>query len=140
MNEFVLDCSIAVAWLFEDEATAQTDELLEQLKDSQAFVPNLWHLELGNVLIQAERRKRITATQISARLELFSHLPIVTDTETDSRAFREILLLARTETLTTYDAAYLELVIRRGIPLATQNKALIRVANRIQVQLLPKTR
>jgi len=139
MSVFVLDCSIAAAWLFEDEATAQTDDLLQQLRDGRAFVPNLWHLELGNVLVQAERRKRITSTQISTRLELISRLPIVTDTETDSRAFREILTLARTETLTTYDAAYLELAIRRGIPLATQDKALISAANHINVQTLPIT-
>ena len=139
MSDFVLDCSIAAAWLFDDEATAQTNDLLEQLKDGRAFVPNLWHLELGNVLIQAERRKRITSTQISIRLELISRLPIVTDTETDSRAFREILILARTETLTTYNAAYLELAIRRGTPLATLDKALIRAANRVEVKTLPLT-
>jgi predicted nucleic acid-binding protein len=137
MNRFVLDCSIAVAWLFEDEATAQTDDLLAQLRDGCAFVPNLWQLELGNVLVQAERRERITAAQISACLELVARLPIVTDTETDSRAFREILILARTETITTYDAAYLELAIRRGVPLATQDSKLISAANRVEVQTLP---
>ena len=110
MNAFVLDWSIAAAWLFENEATTQTDDLLKQLRNGSAFVPNLWHLELGNILIQAERRKRITSAQISTRLELISRLPIETDTETDSRTFREILILARTETLTTYNAAYLELV------------------------------
>ncbi len=137
MSAFVLDCSIAAAWLFDDEATTQTDDLLKQLRNGSAFVPNLWHLELGNVLVQAERRKRITSAQISTRLELISRLPIETDTETDSRAFREILALARTETLTTYDAAYLELAIRRGLPLATQDKTLIHVANRIQIRTLP---
>jgi len=139
MSDFVLDCSIAAAWLFDDEATAQTNDLLVRLKDSRAFVPNIWHLELGNVLIQAERRKCITSTQISTRLELISRLPIITDTETDNRAFREILTLARTEALTTYDAAYLEIAIRRGVPLATLDKALIRAANRVEVQVLPLT-
>ncbi len=137
MSAFVLDCSIAAAWLFDDEATTQTDDLLKQLRNGSAFVPNLWHLELGNVLVQAERRKRITSAQISTRLELISRLPIETDTETDSRAFREILALARTETLTTYDAAYLELAIRRGLPLATQDNTLIRAANRVQIRTLP---
>jgi predicted nucleic acid-binding protein len=137
MNRFVLDCSIAVAWLFEDEATAQTDDLLEQLGDGCAFVPNLWRLELGYALVQAERRERIAAAQISACLELVARLPIVTDTETDSRAFREILILARTETLTTYDAAYLELAIRRGVPLATQDSELVCAANRVEAQTLP---
>lgn len=134
---FVLDCSITVAWLFEDESTPQTDELLDRLKDSGALVPALWRLELGNVLAMAERLKRITAAQIADYLDLLGRSPIVTDTETDSRAFREILALARSEGLTTYDAAYLELAVRRRLPLATLDKELIRVARRVGVSTLP---
>jgi predicted nucleic acid-binding protein len=136
MSAFVLDCSIAAAWLFADEARPETDNLLEHLRDhgaddgagDGALVPNLWHLEVANVLLQAEKRGRITAAQIAARLELLASLPIVTDGETGPRAFREILTLARAHTLTTHDAAYLELAIRRGVPLATQDKALVRAA------------
>ncbi|MCP4490228.1 MAG: type II toxin-antitoxin system VapC family toxin [Gammaproteobacteria bacterium] len=137
MSTFVLDCSIAAAWLFEDEARLETDNLLEQLIDNSASVPSLWHLEIGNVLLQAERRGRITTPQISTRLELIANLPITTDTETDSRAFREIMTLARTQSLTTYEAAYLELAIRQGIPLATQDKALVRAAAQTKVATLP---
>jgi predicted nucleic acid-binding protein len=137
VSAFVLDCSIAAAWLFEDEASPETDALLALLRDDGALVPNLWHLELGNVLIQAERRKRISAAQTSARLELIASLRIVTDGETDARAFREILTLARAENLTTYDAAYLELAVRRGLPLATQDKPLARAATRAGVRTLP---
>ncbi len=137
MSAFVLDCSIAAAWLFEDEARPETDNLLEQLIDNNASVPSLWHLEIGNVLLQAERRGCITTSQISTRLELIASLPITTDTETDSRAFREIMTLARTQSLTTYDAAYLELAIRQGIPLATQDKALVRAATQTKVATLP---
>ena len=100
-------------------------------------MPNLWHLEVGNVLIQAEKRGRITSTQIAARLELLGSLPITTDTETASRAFREVITLARSQKLTTYDAAYLELAIRQGVPLATQDKTLIRAAHAVQVETLP---
>ncbi len=137
MSAFVLDCSIAAAWLFADEARPETDNLLDILAEHGALVPNLWQLEVANVLIQAERRGRITAAQISTRLELLANLPIITDTETSPRAFREILTLARSQTLTTYDASYLELAIRRGIPLATQDKALVRAANAAQVATLP---
>lgn len=137
MSAFVLDCSIAAAWLFADEARPETDNLLDILAEHGALVPNLWHLEVANVLIQAERRGRITAAQISTRLELLANLPIITDTETSPRAFKEILTLARSQTLTTYDASYLELAIRRGIPLATQDKALVRAANAAQVATLP---
>ena len=134
---FVLDCSVAVAWLFGDEATPETDALLDRLKDSGALVPVLWRLELGNVLAQAEKHKRITAIQIAKHLDLLDRLPIATDTETESRAFREILTLARTEGLTTYDAVYLKLAMRRGLDLATRDKQLVRAARRLQVETLP---
>ena len=137
MTAFVLDCSIACAWLFDDEASPETDNLLTYLKDGGALVPNLWHLEVGNVLLQAEKRGRISATQISGRLELLNKLPITTDTETAPRAFREVMTLARSQKLTTYDAAYLELAIRRGVPLATRDKALVRAADAVQIETLP---
>ncbi len=134
---FVLDCSVTVAWLFEDEATPAVDALQDRLKDGDALVPGLWRLEVGNVLARAERRKRIALAQTSAHLELLDRLPVATDTETDSRAFREILSLARTEDLTTYDAAYLELAARRGVALATLDRRLARAARRLGVETLP---
>ena len=116
-----------------------TDQLLKELRDDDrnAIVPNLWRLELGNVLVQAERHGRITAAQLTTALELVRSLPITTAAETDSRAFREILNLARATSLTTYDASYLELAMRHGLPLATLDKALIRAASRVAVNTLP---
>ena len=137
MSAFVLDCSVAVAWLFDDEATPESDALLDRLKDDGAFVPALWRLELGNVLARAERRKRISAAQIVAFLALLDRLPIATDPETESRAFREILALARAEHLSTYDAAYLELAMRRGLLLATRDSALVHAARRVGVDTVP---
>lgn len=137
MSAFVLDCSIAVAWLFDDEATPETDALLDRLKDDSALVPGLWHLEIGSVLARAERHKRISGAQVAAHLDLLDRLPIVTDTETQRRAFREILMLARSERLTTYEAAYLELAMRRGIALATLDNALIQAARHLDVETLP---
>ena len=138
MNPFVLDCSIAAAWLFEDEAGPVTDALLRRLTRDGAFVPGLWRLELGNVLAQAERSKRTDATRIARWIERLEKLPIVVDPETGSRAFREILGLARQERLTTYDATYLELAIRKAIPLATLDRALARAARRRGVAILPR--
>lgn len=117
-----------MAWLFPDEASVETDRLLEVLQNEEggALVPGLWRLEPGNVLTQAERRKRITAVQLTTALELVRELPITTDGETDNRAFSEIVNLARTASLTTYDASYLELAMRRAIPLATRDSALAR--------------
>ena len=137
MSAFVLDCSVAVSWLFEDEATSHTEALLDRLKNDGARVPVLWRLEVGNVLTAAERRNRITSAQISACLDLLARLPIVTDSETDSRAFREILVLARSHGLTTYDASYLELAMRGGMELASLDKPLIKAARRAGVKTLP---
>ena len=138
MSGFVLDCSVAAAWLFEDEATRETDALLDQLADDAAWVPLHWRLELGNVLVQAERRGRITPAQVATSVDFVDSLPIEVDAETDSRSLREVLALARSASLTTYDAAYLELALRRGLALATQDKALVRAARGLKVKTLPR--
>ena len=114
----VVDCSVAVAWCIDDEASAETDALLARVRDEGGVVPGLWHLELGNVLLQAERRGRLKESDIAGRLELLRALPIATDDEPPARTLREVLSLARAERLTTYDAAYLELALRKGATLA----------------------
>jgi predicted nucleic acid-binding protein len=126
----VVDCSVAVAWCFEDETSPETDAVLERVRDEGALVPALWHLELGNVLVQAERRNRLTAADTATRLDLIAALPILTDGETPERGLREVVTLARAEGLTTYDAAYLELAMRKGLPLASKDRALAAAADR----------
>lgn len=133
---FVVDCSVAVTWCFEDEATAEGDALLERMQEEGAAVPALWHLEIGNVLLQAERRGRITPADQAARIELLRKLPVDTDAETTARALTEILSLARAQRLTTYDAAYLELAARRGLPLATKDRELQDAAAQLGVTVL----
>lgn len=130
MSALVIDSSAALSWCFEDEASPESDALFEQVRDQGAVVPGLWHLEVANVLLQAERRGRIAPGDVTMRLELIAELPITTDNETTARAWREILALARAEGLTTYDATYLELAIRRGLPLQTKDVALITAAER----------
>lgn len=137
MTALVVDASVALAWCFEDEASPATDAVLDQVKDKGAIVPSLWHLELGNILLLAERRGRTIQGGIVARLALMGQLPIAIDAETTGRAWREILTLARAERLTTYDAAYLELAVRRGLPLATKDEALLGAAKRIGVSVVP---
>lgn len=138
MSGFVLDCSVAVSWCFEDEAAEKTDALLELARDEGAVVPSLWYLELGNVLLQAERRGRLSAADTTTSLALINKLPIVMDNETSLRALRETLTLARMEQLTSYDAAYLELAMRRGLPLATKDRSLRAAAERIGVRAIPE--
>ncbi len=137
MTAAVVDASLALSWCFEDEATAETDALFEQVRDQGAVVPQLWHLELGNVLLQAERRQRIDQAGVGIRLALIADLPILTDHETYSRAWTDILALARRETLTTYDAAYLELALRLQLPLFTRDTALARAARRLELEIRP---
>ncbi len=130
MSRSVVDASIALSWCFEDEATPETDLLFAHVRDEGAIVPSLWHLELSNVLLQAEKRKRISAEDVATRLRLIATLPIATDQETSVRAWQDILSIARVEGLTTYDAAYLELAIRFGAPLLTKDEHLARAARR----------
>ena len=133
----VLDASIALAWCFDDEASPATEALLDQVRTHGAVVPTLWHLELGNVLLAAERRGRTIEGGIVVRLSLFARLPIEIDVETSGRAWRETLVLARAERLTLYDSAYLELAVRRGLPLATRDQDLAAAAKRAAVTILP---
>lgn len=130
---FVLDCSIAMAWCFEDEATEFTDSLLEELVGGSTKVPSIWFLEVANVLAISERRGRSNQAQISQFLGLLGSLPIIMDTKTGDKAFTDILTLARTHKLTSYDAAYLELALREGLPLATLDEELKRVASKLGV-------
>jgi predicted nucleic acid-binding protein len=136
---FVLDASIALSWCFDDEASPYTWSLLERLEQETAHVPSLWALEMSNILILAERRKRISYAHVILSLELIGSLSIQVDEETSYRAFRafhETSQLAYKEKLTSYDASYLELALRLGIPLATKDKALAKIAKKLGVILI----
>jgi predicted nucleic acid-binding protein len=133
----VIDASIAVTWCFADQATPETDRLLDQVRDEGAFVPTLWRLELANVLLQAEKRGRIDADDVEKRLSLIAQLPISIDPDANSRAWREVVDLARNEGLTSYDASYLELALRRRIPLMTLDRDLAAAAKRRGVDAVP---
>ena len=133
MTELVLDASVALSWCFKNEATTVGDRVLERLADAAASVPAIWHLEIANVLALSERRGRITPANSSEFIGLLETLVIVIDEETPSRALGRVLDLARTERLTAYDAAYLELAMRLGIPLASKDADLCDAAERLGV-------
>ena len=131
---FVLDCSVTMAWVFPDEATEATNQLRDSLLESRAFVPSLWPVEVGNVLLVATRRNRIRVDdwrEIRASLEA---LPIEIDPVTTSRAWGASLELARTHQLSVYDAMYLELAMRLQLPLATLDRALRIAARTVGVE------
>jgi predicted nucleic acid-binding protein len=136
VTDLVLDASVALSWCFRNEATAATDRVLDRLADETASVPAIWHLEIANVLALSERRGRITPARSSEFLSLLETLAIEVDEETPSRALGRVLDLARAEQLTAYDAAYLELAMRLGIPLASKDTDLCDAAERLGVTVL----
>ena len=132
----IIDSSATLAWIYKDEDTAAARTVLDQVKRYGAAVPSLWHLEVANSLAMAVHRGRITPDYRKASLEDLDKLPIVADTQTHLRAWREMLSLADRFRLTLYDAAYLELAHRRALPLATLDKDLRAAAEKLGVALL----
>ena len=120
-------------------ATAATRTLLDWLEQEDAEVPSLWHLELANALVVAARSRRITPARASEFIALIGGLPIVVDEQTPNHALGGVLELARGQGLSAYDASYLELAMRRGLPFATKDVDLAKAAGRVGVSLLPTT-
>jgi len=132
---FVLDTSVTMAWLFEDEATRTTEAILDRLKDEEALVPTLWTYEVGNVLLMAERRKRITEAQGRRFTQLLESLPIhVSDSHLKS-LWNNAVVVAREHGLSVYDGTYLDLAMREGIPLATRDRALRKAAKKLGIEI-----
>ncbi len=131
---FVLDASVALAWCFETETDHFTDAVLDSLADSTAVVPAVWPLEIGNALVVAERRGYLERASSVRFLNLLHQLLIEVEQESPQRMFGEILLLAREQQLSTYDASYLDLAMRSGLPIASRDGALIQAAGRCGVE------
>ena len=121
MSGLVVDASVALAWLFDDEVEPRADKVLELLEEDGALVPQLWHLEMRNSLLMAERRGRLSAGEVKERLDTLRSLPIRTDAESDLQSAFD---LARARGLSFYDALYLELAKRESAELATLDEAL----------------
>jgi predicted nucleic acid-binding protein len=124
----VLDSSVAIAWLHADEATDAVRKVLDEVRDGGAWVPSLWKLEVANSLEMGVRRGRHPGSVRDSMLAQLSQLPIRIDPETDRQAWSATLRLAERHHLTLYDAAYLELAQRRGLPLATLDRDLRQAA------------
>jgi predicted nucleic acid-binding protein len=132
----VLDSSITVAWLYREQATTSVDEIFENLVEATAWVPALWHLEVANVLQIGIRRKRHAADFRDRVLSDLSELAIYVDSETHRQAWGATARLAERHCLTLHDAAYLELALRRNLPLATLDEDLRAAADVERVPLL----
>lgn len=127
---------MTLSWAFEDESTPFTVQVLKSLETVQAVAPALWPFEVANVLNAAERRGRINAGEQAEFLERLRLLPIAIEHRPATWLAQQILPLARTHRLSAYDAAYLELAIREGLPLATLDDDLRRAAPAAGVKLL----
>jgi predicted nucleic acid-binding protein len=132
----VIDSSLTLAWVYSEETTEAVNQVFDTLSSTGAWVPSLWHLEVANVLEMSVRRKRHDARFRDATLADLTQLPIQVDTETHRRAWDTTLQLAVRHRLTLYDAAYLELALRRDLPLATLDEDLRKAATAERVKLL----
>lgn len=120
----VLDCSVSMAWCFEDETSAFTEAVLDAVVARGAVVPGLWPLEVVNVLLVGERRQRLTPEQAAGFLNRLLSLPIEIEGAVTRDTWPRVQALGRAHGLAGHDAAYLDLAIRRGLPLATCDRAL----------------
>ncbi len=132
----VLDASMTVAWLFEDERTPAAHAVMRRVVREGALVPSLWRLEVANVLRNAVRRGRCDEAYADRSLSRLARLAIRSDEETDNHAWGATRTLSREENLTLYDAAYLELAVRKGAALASCDAALLAAAARRKVDVL----
>lgn len=136
---FVVDSSLALTWVLADEATPETDELVDSFgAGAKAYAPHLWVWEIVNVLLSIERSKRAVKPVLASALGRFRSLPIELDSEATERAFDVTRELAQKHRLTSYDAAYLELALRLGLPLATLDRDLRLAAKAESVPVLPR--
>jgi len=123
-NGIVIDASVALAWCFPDKASEYADGVLVALEDRTAMVPAIWPVEVANALLVGERRKRIRQPEVRRFLDLLKGLSILEDGQPFADTVSNILPLAREHDLSAYDAAYLDVAVRHGAPLATLDKAL----------------
>lgn len=132
----VLDASVTIAAMIEEDRSDEARRIFRDVIDDSAIVPGLWFLEVGNILLLAERRRSLTAATRRDHPEDLSRLPITVDHETAGHAWHDTMVLAERHGLTLYDAAYLELSLRRQLPIATFDVALRRAAKAASVALL----
>lgn len=133
---FVLDCSVAMAWLFLDEGNDSTDALREKLVTEHAVVPALWLIEVGNALLAATRRGRLSEEDWPRIRNDLAELPIEIDTDSCARVLDRVLPVARDHKLSVYDATYLELAMRLSLPLATLDRQLAAAARGAGIEIL----
>jgi predicted nucleic acid-binding protein len=141
MTDFILDNSVAMRWHLESEKSADqkyAESVLLSLTEANALVPNLWHLEAANVLLGAEKRGDTSLGEVERFIAQLEGLPLHVDSLTANQSFSRTMALARAYKLSSYDAAYLELALRKGLPIATLDKGIMKSAKKADVCLYLK--
>jgi predicted nucleic acid-binding protein len=136
MTGFVLDNSVAMRWHLESPKHSDqvyAEAALKSLVDVDDLVPYLWHLEASNLLLGAEKREDTTTGEVVAFIAQLENLPLYVDSLRSHQCFSRTIALARAYNLSSYDAAYLELAIREGLPIATLDKDLRKAAIKADV-------
>lgn len=137
MEAFVVDVSACMAWCCEDETTAASEEMLDwAAAGSVLHVPSVWPWEIVNAVVVAVRRQRIPAVRANAFLEELRAFNFQIDPPPQIADLPRLHLLALTHQLTSYDAAYLDLAKRLGVPLATRDADLKRAAQVERIELI----
>jgi predicted nucleic acid-binding protein len=136
-KHFVIDNSVVMSWCFIDETNKYADAILHRLTKATAYVPSIWPLEVVNVLLVAERKKRLSEADSTRFITLLTQLPIIVDVDHRAKSMKELLIFARANNLSSYDASYLDLAMKSGFPIATLDNQLIHAAKKIDIQILP---
>lgn len=134
---FVIDSSVTLGCTLADEHTEATASVLRAVASNGAIAPLIWPIEVANSLNMAVRRKRISSATRDRHLADLTTLTIDLDEHTAANAWSTSLKLADVHGLTVYDATYLELAVRRQLPLATLDRALVAAAAKVGVATLP---
>ncbi len=133
---FVVDASVTMSWCFEDEATPYTESVLERLLEFEAVAPAIWPLEVANILLLGEQRGRIPRPKTEAFVRVLKELRVSVEESTPESVLGPVLQIGREYGLTSYDASYLELAMRRALPLATLERRLADAAGQAGVALV----
>lgn len=133
----MLDASVALAWCLTDEATDYSERVLDLLRSADAVVPTIWPLEVANVLVASERRRRLTVDQTGVFLRTLRELPIRIDARPPGLDLDLLVRIAREQSLSAYDASYLEVAVREQLHLVTQDQRLRASASSLGLLLEP---
>ena len=134
---FVLDCSVTLSWLLPDERDAATDALIDDLERATGVVPAIWPYEVANALLVAQRRARIDDDDLTRVRGALAALPIEVEAVAGNDVLSTVCDLGRRLDLTSYDAAYVELPMRRRLPLATLDARLRKACTALKIEVLP---